>query len=238
MSVRVRLRPSPSVTELRLATWILLACGGSVACNGEKREAETPPPPPPEAQQPVNPLMNPTAPEMTQTAPATYRVKFETTKGDFVVEVTRAWAPNGADRFYNLVRNGFYDEARFFRVIEGFMAQFGINGDPQVSARWRGASIPDDPVKQSNLRGYVTYAKGGPNSRTTQMFINFGNNARLDADGFPPIGRVVQGMEVVDQIYTGYGEQPNQGRIQMQGNAYLTQSFPNLDYIKKASVVQ
>ena len=238
MSVRVRLRPSASVTELRLATWILLACVGSVACSGEKPEAETPPPPPPEAQQPVNPLMNPTAPEMTQTAPATYRVKFETTKGDFVVEVTRAWAPNGADRFYNLVRNGFYDEARLFRVIEGFMAQFGIHGDPQVSARWRGASIPDDPVKQSNLRGYVTYAKGGPNSRTTQMFINFGNNARLDADGFPPIGRVVQGMEVVDQIYTGYGEQPNQGRIQMQGNAYLTQSFPNLDYIKKASVMQ
>ena len=235
MSVFVRRRPFPSVPRFELTAVALFACLAS-ACGGEKTQADTPPPP--EAQQPVNPLLNPTAPEMTQTAPATYRVQFETTKGDVVIEVTRAWAPNGADRFYNLVRNGFYDEARFFRVIAGFMAQFGINADPQVSTQWRGASIPDDPVKESNLRGYVTFAMGGPNTRTTQMFINVGNNARLDSQGFPPIGRVVQGMEVVDQIHAGYGEQPNQGRIQMQGNAYLTQAFPNLDYIKKASVMQ
>ncbi|MBI3981589.1 MAG: peptidylprolyl isomerase [Gemmatimonadetes bacterium] len=174
---------------------------------------------------------------MKETAPATYRVKFETSEGDFVVEVTRAWAPNGADRFYNLVKHGFYDEARFFRVIAGFMAQFGINADPQVSARWRGASIPDDPVKESNQRGYVTFAMAGPNTRTTQVFINFGDNARLDGMGFPPFGRVIQGMEVVDRIHSGYGETPNQGRIQMQGNAYLTTAFPELDYIRKASVV-
>ncbi|HXV86825.1 MAG TPA: peptidylprolyl isomerase [Gemmatimonadales bacterium] len=214
----------------------LMVCAGFAACGGEQAENHTPPSQP-EAQQPVNPLLNPTGPEMTQTAPATYRVKFETSKGDFTVEVTRAWAPNGADRFYNLVRNGFYDDARFFRVIQGFMAQFGINADPQISARWRGASIPDDPVVQSNTRGFVTFAMGGPNTRTTQMFINFGNNARLDSQGFPPIGRVVEGMDVVDQIHSGYGEQPNQGQIQTRGNAYLTQSFPNLDYIRKASVM-
>jgi peptidyl-prolyl cis-trans isomerase A (cyclophilin A) len=228
MSVPVRRRPFLS------AAWVLTTLAGAIAC-GDKPEAETPPPTP-EAQQAVSPLLNPSGPEMTQTAPATYRARFETSKGDFVIEVTREWAPNGADRFYNLVRNGFYDEARFFRVIQGFMAQFGINADPQVSARWRGASIPDDAVKQSNLRGYVTFAMAGPNTRTTQMFINFGDNSRLDAQNFSPIGRVVQGMEVVDQVHSGYGEQPNQGRIQMQGNAYLTQAFPNLDYIKKASI--
>lgn len=214
----------------------LLACTGlAAACGGDKPEAQTPPPA--EAVQAVNPLLNPLAPEMKETAPATYRVKFETSEGDFVVEVTRAWAPNGADRFYNLVKHGFYDETRFFRVIAGFMAQFGINADPQVSARWRGASIPDDPVKESNQRGYVTFAMAGPNTRTTQVFINFGDNARLDGMGFPPFGRVIQGMEVVDRIHSGYGETPNQGRIQMQGNAYLTTAFPELDYIRKASVV-
>ncbi len=205
----------------------LLACGGERAGAEAAQQAAAAPP---------NPLLNPTA--MTDTAPAVYRVKFETSKGDFTVEVTRAWAPLGADRFYNLVKDGFYDDARFFRVIQGFMAQFGIHGDPQVSARWRAARIQDDPVKQSNTRGMVTFAMGGPNTRTTQLFINFGDNSRLDGQGFPPFGRVVQGMDVVDKINSEYGETPNQGQIQSQGNAYLTAQFPRLDYIKKATIVQ
>lgn len=221
----------------------LLACGGEQSGGDQtgQQSAATPGTPSATASAaPANPLLNPMA--MNETAPATYRAKFETSKGDFTVEVTRAWAPFGADRFYNLVKNGFFDDARFFRVIQGFMAQFGINGDPQVSARWRAARIQDDPVKQSNTRGMITFAKGGPNSRTTQLFINFGDNSRLDADGFPPFGRVVQGMDVVDKINSEYGDTPsagqNQQRIQMEGNAFLAQQFPRLDYIKKATIVQ
>jgi peptidyl-prolyl cis-trans isomerase A (cyclophilin A) len=186
-------------------------------------------------------LKNPDA--LKETAPATYNVQFDTSAGAFVVKVTRAWAPHGADRFYNLVKNGFYDDARFFRVIEGFMVQFGIHADPAVSALWRGAQIPPDPVKQSNKRGYITYAMGAsPNTRTTQVFINFADNSNLDKMGFAPFGEVVSGMDVVDKIYSDYGEGaprgkgPEQGRIQMEGNAYLTKAFPKLDYIKKASV--
>lgn len=222
----------------------LLACGGEQSEGDQTAQQSAPPPAPgppaaaaPAAPAPAaNPLLNPMA--MTDTAPAVYRAKFETSKGDFTVEVTRAWAPLGADRFYNLVKDGFYDDARFFRVIQGFMAQFGINGDPQVSARWRTARIQDDPVKQSNTRGMITFAMGGPNTRTTQLFINFGDNSRLDSQGFPPFGRVVLGMDVVDKINSEYGETPNQGMIQQQGNAYLTAQFPRLDYIKKATIVQ
>jgi peptidyl-prolyl cis-trans isomerase A (cyclophilin A) len=180
---------------------------------------------------------------LTERAPATYKAKFETSKGSFVVAVTRAWAPKGADRFYNLVKNGFFDDARFFRVIEGFMVQFGINGDPAVQAHWRGAKIADDPVTQSNKRGTVTFATSGPDSRTTQVFINFGDNARLDGMGFAPFGRVVSGMNVVDKLNPEYGEGapngrgPDQARMQMQGNAYLAKSFPRLDYVKKATIV-
>lgn len=176
-------------------------------------------------------------------APATYKVKFDTSAGEFVVQVTRAWAPNGADRFYNLVRNGFYDEARFFRAIAGFMVQFGIHGDPAVSTAWRNARIAVDPVKQSNKRGFITYAMGGsPDTRTTQVFINFRDNANLDSMGFAPFGEVVSGMDVVDKIDTTYGEGaprgkgPEQGRVQAEGNAYLMKSFPKLDYIKKATI--
>jgi peptidyl-prolyl cis-trans isomerase A (cyclophilin A) len=175
-------------------------------------------------------------------APATYKARFTTSKGDFVVEVTRDWAPQGADRFYNLVKHGFFSEARFFRAIEGFMVQFGINGDPAVSAKWREATIPDDPVKQSNKRGFVTFATSGKNSRTTQLFINFGNNATLDSMGFSPFGKVVTGMDVVDAVYKGYGEGapsgsgPNQGRIQGEGNAYLNRDFPKLDWVKEAKI--
>ena len=179
---------------------------------------------------------------LNEQAPATYKAKFDTSKGPFVVEVYRGWAPNGADRFYNLVKNGFFDDARFFRVLEGFMAQFGINGDPKISAVWRDANIQDDPVKQSNVRGNLSFATAGPNTRTTQVFINFGDNAGLDGQGFSPFGKVVSGMEVVDSLYNGYGEGapggqgPNQGQVQMQGNAYLEKAFPKLDYIKKATI--
>ena len=185
-------------------------------------------------------LANPSA--LTEQAPASYKVKFDTTKGAVVIQVTRAWAPNGADRFYNLVKNGFYDNARFFRVISGFMVQFGINGDPQLSARWRQAQIPDDPVTQSNARGMITFATAGANTRTTQVFINFGNNANLDGMGFAPFGKVVSGMNVVDAINAEYGEGaprgrgPDQSRLQSEGNAYLAREFARMDYIKKATI--
>jgi len=180
---------------------------------------------------------------LKETAPAKFNAKFDTSAGVFVIAVDRSWAPNGADRFYNLVKNGYYDNCRFFRVIEGFMVQFGINGDPALNSVWQTARIPPDPVKQSNERGYVSYAMGGsPDTRTTQVFINFGNNATLDKSGFAPFGKVSTGMDVVDKIYNGYGEGapsgkgPAQGQIQAQGNAYLMKDFPKLDYIKKATI--
>lgn len=187
-------------------------------------------------------LGNPAA--LKETAPATYKVRFETSKGAFVVDVNREWAPNGADRFYNLVKNGFYDGVRFFRVLDGFMAQFGINGDPGISAKWREARIPDDPVRQSNKRGFITYAMAGPNTRTSQVFINYGDNSSLDRQGFAPFGQVSSGMNVVDALHNGYGEGaprgqgPDQGRVQMEGNAYLTKNFPRLDYVKKATITK
>lgn len=189
-------------------------------------------------------LLEPKSKEMTQTAPATFQAKFETTQGSFVIEVHREWAPLGADRFYNLVKNGFYDDIRFFRVISGFMAQFGISGDPKVSAVWREARIQDDPVKQSNKRGFVSYAMAGPNTRTSQLFINFGDNSRLDGSGFAPFGQVVSGMDIVDKLHSGYGEAaprgmgPDQGRVQAEGNAYLDKDFPKLDRVKKATIVE
>lgn len=185
-----------------------------------------------------------TAAQKKDQAPAVYQARFETSKGAFVIEVTRAWAPRGADRFHKLVKSGYYDDCRFFRVIAGFMAQFGINGDPEVNAAWNGATLTDDPVVKSNRRGYVSFAMSGPNSRTTQVFINYDDrNANLDGMGFAPFGRVVQGIEVVDALYSGYGEGaprgrgPDQGRIQALGNAYLNSRFPKLDYIVKAVIV-
>jgi peptidyl-prolyl cis-trans isomerase A (cyclophilin A) len=172
-------------------------------------------------------------------APETFQVKFETTKGDFIVEVHRAWSPNGADRFHALVKNGFYDDCAFFRVLPGFMAQGGINGDPEVMAKWRDANIPDDRVVKSNERGYVTFAKSGaPNSRSTQFFINYADNSRLDDMGFSPFGQVIKGMKVVDSINAEYREEPDQQQIQYNGNAYLRKSFPQLDYIKTARVAE
>jgi peptidyl-prolyl cis-trans isomerase A (cyclophilin A) len=185
-------------------------------------------------------LANPAS--LTERAPPTYKVRFDTSKGPVVIQVTRDWAPNGADRFYNLVKNGYYDNARFFRVVSGFMVQFGISGDPQLQSTWRSATIKDDPVTQSNQRGYVTFATAGPNTRTTQIFINFGDNAGLDRQGFAPFGQITTGMNIVDQLYSGYGEGaprgrgPDQSRIQAEGNAYLQKDFPNLDFIKKATI--
>jgi peptidyl-prolyl cis-trans isomerase A (cyclophilin A) len=182
--------------------------------------------------------------KLSETAPDTYKAKFDTNKGAFVIEVHRDWAPKGADRFYNLVKNGYYNDCRFFRVIPSFMVQFGINGDPELNNVWRAARITDDPVKQSNKRGYITFAMGGPNTRTTQVFINFKDNSgNLDKQGFSPFGEVVSGMDsVVDKIYDAYGEGapsgkgPEQGRVQMEGNAYLIKDFPKLDYVKAATI--
>ena len=176
--------------------------------------------------------------KLKDVAPATFKARFDTTAGSFVVEVHRDWAPIGADRFYNLVKYGFFDSAGFFRVLPNFMVQFGINGDPSVQSAWRDANLKDDPVKQSNKKGYITFATAGPNSRTTQVFINFKDNAGLDRQGFAPFGEVISGVEVVDKINSQYGEKPEQGRIQMQGNAYLGKTFPKLDYINKATIVK
>lgn len=181
--------------------------------------------------------------KLTEKAPESFKVKVETTKGSFTIAVTRSLAPNGADRFYNLVRSGYFKDIALFRVISGFMCQFGIHGDPKVAAAWRDAKIQDDPVKASNIRGAVTFAMAGPDTRTTQFFINFGDNARLDGMGFPSFGKVTEGMDVVDKINSEYGEGapsgrgPDQGRVQREGNTYLKKEFPNLDYIKSATVL-
>jgi peptidyl-prolyl cis-trans isomerase A (cyclophilin A) len=171
-------------------------------------------------------------------SPESYQVKFETSKGDIVIEVTRKWAPNGADRFYELVKAGFFDECRFFRVVPGFMVQFGINGDPMVQSKWRDARIKDDPVKEKNVKGKVTFATSGPNSRTSQLFINFGDNVFLDGQGFSPFGEVVEGMDVALKLNSKHMERPNQGLIQRAGNEYLKKEFPDLDFVKKASIVE
>jgi cyclophilin family peptidyl-prolyl cis-trans isomerase len=184
------------------------------------------------------PLALRTPSKLKEKAPETYKVNFETSAGVFVVDVTRAWAPLGADRFYNLVKNGFFDGNRFFRLVPNFIVQFGLYGDPKIGALWANANIPDDPVTQSNKRGTLVFATAGPNTRTTQLFINFRDNAGLDSRGFAPFGVVSSGMEFVDKINPEYGEQPDQGRIQTEGNAYLTKSFPRLDYVKKATIVK
>lgn len=186
---------------------------------------------------------NPASPAFSAQAPDSFRAKFETSAGDFVIAVHRRWAPLGADRFYNLTRSGYYEDVRFFRVISGFMVQFGIHGDPAVAAAWRDRRIADDPVRRTNVRSMVSFATAGPGTRTTQVFINFGSNDQLDGMGFAPFGQVVEGMDVVDKLYAGYGEGaprgrgPDQGRLQAEGNAYLQRAFPRMDYIKRASIV-
>jgi peptidyl-prolyl cis-trans isomerase A (cyclophilin A) len=182
-------------------------------------------------------LMNPAA--LNEKAPSQYQVKFVTTKGDFTLEVYRVWAPIGADRFYNLVKHGFYNNCTIFRVVPGFVTQFGISGDPKLAAVWEHANIKDDPVTQSNKLGTITFATAGPNTRTTQVFINYSNNTMLDNQGFAPFGKVVSGMSVVEGLYGGYKDQPteHQGEISSQGNAYLEKNFPKLDVIKSATIV-
>lgn len=205
--------------------------GGELAAEPDVATAADPAPPP---------LLDPDA--LAERAPNLYRARFRTTLGDFVLEVHRDWSPRGADRFYNLVKAGFYDEARFFRVVEGFVVQFGINGDPAVSAAWSDAIIQDDTVAQSNVRGRITFATGGPNTRTTQVFINLADNANLDGMGFSPFGEVVEGLDVVQGLYSGYGDGapygagPDQGRIEGEGNAYLEREFPRLDYVRQARI--
>jgi len=185
----------------------------------------------------------PEAPARPEAPPERYRVKFETSKGDFVIEVHLEWARRGADHFFELVNNRFYDGVRFFRVVRGFVVQFGIHGDPAVQRLWGEAAIRDDPVKQSNRKGFVSFAKLGPNSRTTQVFINLADNTSLDKDGFAPFGQVVEGMEVVERLWSAYGEIPPKGRgpdpvrIVREGNAYLEREFPRLDWVVRARVL-
>jgi len=181
-----------------------------------------------------------TAPaKLTAKAPERFKARFDTTKGTFIIEVHREWSQNGADRFYNLVKNGYYDGVKFYRVVPGFVVQWGIFGDPSIATTWLKATIPDDAVKESNKRGFVTFAKSGaPNSRSVQLFINLVDNERLDAMGFAPFGKVSEGMDVVDKLYGGYAEGLTklQGRIAEEGNAFLEKNYPDLDAIKKASI--
>lgn len=190
-------------------------------------------------------LLNPNHEFWQEKAPEVFNVKIATNKGDFFIEVHRDWAPIGADRFYNLVRSGFFDDSRFYRVREGFIAQFGIPGNPDITEVWQDITIPDDPVKQSNTRGTIAYAMTGPDTRTTQLYINYDDNSRLDEQGFAPIGRVIEGMIVVDNLYSGYDESAGggmrggkQGKILEFGNAHLDQEFPKLDQLIKASITK
>ena len=252
---------------MKRAKWFLIAAGMGLVFFGCKKEqpAEAPPPEQPKTEAPAPPKMEtPAVPETTPSAPAsvtkqgydrallrpaglkeqapeTYQVKFVTTRGDFVVKVTRAWAPVGADRFYNLVKHHFYDNASFFRVVPAFVVQFGISAYPPVSAAWADANIKDEPVVGSNKRGYLTYAKTSmPNTRSTQIFINLKDNAGLDGQGFSPFGYVdPQGMKVVEMLYDQYGDSggPDQDQITKQGKPYVDKGWPKLDSIKSATLM-
>jgi len=182
-------------------------------------------------------LLDPASEACTQKAPDHFQARFETTSGPFVIEIHREWAPKGADRFYNLVLNGFFDNTTFFRVVPNFVVQFGLNGDPKINAAWKNANIRDDKVLQTNKRGRITFATSGPNSRTTQLFINLNDNAFLDSMDFAPFGEIVNGMQNVDRIFAGYGEKPRQDLIQSQGDAYLEKSFPNITRITQATIL-
>jgi peptidyl-prolyl cis-trans isomerase A (cyclophilin A) len=177
-------------------------------------------------------------------APAEFKVRLDTSKGDIVLKITRDWAPKGADRFHALVKAGYYDDCRFYRVLPKYIAQFGISGTPATAAKWKELPIDDDPVKQKNTRGRVTFARGGPNTRTTNLFINLKDSTSLDGDGFAPIGEVVEGMDIADQLFSGYGDGapkgkgPSQKKIYEQGNAWLQKDYKDLDFIKTAKVLE
>jgi len=228
---------------LALALAALSACGKTDPAPAADTAAGPPAAPAPAAGRDGNaPIYHPE--KATEKAPETFKAKFSTTKGDFVIEATRAWAPHGADRFYNLVKLGYFDGVRFYRAVEGFMVQFGINPDPSVNGAWSRASIPDDPVVKSNTRGFVTFAMAGPNTRSEQLFINYvDRNKRLDPMGFAPFGQVIEGMSVVDSLYKGYGEMapkgrgPDASRAAREGEAYLAKEFPELDKIKTATLL-
>ena len=200
------------------------------------------PAPPPADTATAAPPPQPAATPAADAAPAMFKVRFETSKGPFVIEAHREWSPNGVDRFYQLVQSGYFDDVRFFRVVPGFVVQFGMHGDTATNAKWASQRIPDDPVKQSNRRGTVTFAKPSmPNARSTQLFINLQDNSGpLDPQGFAPIGEVVEGMSVVDRLYSGYGDEPTgrQGEIAAGGNAFLKSAYPRLDYVRTARVVK
>jgi cyclophilin family peptidyl-prolyl cis-trans isomerase len=226
----------------RLFPWlfaILITALSPVVLPAQDQSATPPPKPAATRAHSTTPrtdpaLFHPAA--LTAKAPDQYEVTFKTTAGDFVVQVTRAWAPLGADRFYNLVKHGFYDEAAFFRVIPGFVVQFGLSADPAVNNVWRKSNFKDDPVTQSNKPGFTTFATAGKDTRTTQLFINTGNNAQLDKMGFAPFGQITSGMDVVKKIHSGYGESPDQGSITALGKAYLDKNFPKLDRITSATI--
>ena len=202
---------------------LILVLGVLVACRSSKGKAET---------TVDNPELKPPPVVTTIT-----RVRFETTAGDFVIAIHPDWAPLGAQRFLTLVREGYFDGAGFFRVVPGFVVQFGLAADPSMTARWEDTEIKDDPVTKSNTRGMVTFATAGPETRTTQVFINFADNSRLDPRGFAPFGEVISGMDNVDKIRADHGQEPDQEKISSLGNAYLGKYFPNLDYIRNVRVV-
>lgn len=217
------------------------ACAAAACAHAGSRSSSSPPPSSSSVAVARAALADPRAPFWREPAPPVSRIRFETSAGSFVVEVHRDWAPRGADRLYDLARAGFFDDSRFYRVRAGFIAQFGIPGDPRIAAAWRDATIPDDSVRHSNARGTVSYAMTGPNARTTQLFVNLADNARLDAEGFAPVGVVVEGMDVVDRLYAGYGENAGggmrggkQGPIFERGNTWLDANYPKLDRLIRA----
>ena len=213
---------------------IMFVCGASFAQTKSTTAAKSTTPA--KAAAPVRSLLDPST--LKATAPPVYKVKFTTAQGDVLIQVTRAWAPLGADRFYNLVRGKFFDGCAFFRVIPGFMAQFGISPDPKISAVWSKENLKDDPVKQKNVRGFLSFATAGPNTRTTQLFINYADNsANLDPQGFAPFGEVIEGMEVVDKFYSGYGGSPDQTALQQLGKPWILKNMPKVDSIKTAVIV-